>query len=154
MFGGRNAATVKTLRGGSDQEALQPHDQRRGWRVGEMVVPDIDCGGRNHGLNNEVMQHGCGNGRPCDIGLPRGFAARFAMLQAQRGNRGGILAIGHGCRSLSDVLQAGRAGIGHDRLLRQQHEAESEGGEPSPEIEGKTHVEMLRTAVHGCKLVT
>lgn len=152
MSGGRKATALKTLREGSDQETLQPQDQRRGWGVGEMLLPDIDCGGRNRDLYNEVMQCRCGNRRPCDIGLPRGFAARFAMFQAQRRHRGAVLAIRHGGSSLGHVLQAGRAGIGRDGLLRQQHEAEGAGGEPFAEVAGETHVVMgtvvdLRTQV-------
>lgn len=151
MSGSRKAATVKTLRGGSDQEALQPQDQRRGWGVCEMVQPDIDCGRCNHGLNNEVMHYRRGNRRPCDIGLPAGFAARFAMLQAKRGDRGAVLAIRHRGCSLRDVLQAGRAGIGRDGLLRQQHEAEGAGGEPFPEVSGETHVGMVLWSTYGHK---
>lgn len=58
----------------------------------------------------------------------------------QRRNRGAILAIRHRGSSLGDVLQAGRAGISRDRLLRQQHEDDGAGGEPSPEDAGEKHV--------------
>lgn len=148
MSGSRKAATVKPLRGGSDQETLQPHDQRRRGGVGEMVQPDIDCGRRNHGLNEQVVQRMRCNGGPCGIGLPSSFAACFAMFQTQRRNRGAILAIRHRRRSLGEVLQAGRAGIGRNGLLRQQHEAEGAGGEPFAEVAGETHVGML--GLQGC----
>ena len=116
-----------------------------------MLLPDIDYGGRNHGLNDEVIQCRRGNCGPCDIGMSAGFAARFAMLQAQRRNLGGILAIRHRSRRLCDVLQAGRAGIGCDRLLRQQHEAEGAGGEPFAEVEGETDVVMVPWSTYGHK---
>lgn len=73
------------------------------------------------------------------------------MLQAKHGNRGAVLAIRHGRSRLSPVLQAGRAGIGRDRLLCQQHEADGAGGEPFPEVEGETHVGMLGLPGGGSK---
>lgn len=151
MSGGRTAATVNTLREGSDQETLQPHDQRRRWGVSEMLLPDIDCGGRNHGLYKEVMQYRRGNRRPCDIGLPAGFAARFAMFEAQRGNRGAVLAIRHRGCSLRHVLQAGGAGIGRNALLCQQHEADGAYGEPFPEVDGEAHAVMVLWSTYGHK---
>lgn len=117
-----------------------------------MLLPDIDCVGRNHGLNNEVMQLRHDNGGPCDIGKSGRFVTRIAVLQTQRRNRGAVLAIRHRRRSLSHVLQACRAGIGCNGLLRQQHEAEGAGGKPFAEVKGETHFWMLRAWGHGSKL--
>jgi len=70
-------------------------------------------------------------------------SAETVVLSSQSGSGG--------C-SPSDVLQAGRASIGRDRLLRQQHEAEGAGGEPLPEVAGEMHVWMLRAPVYGSKM--
>lgn len=67
-------------------------------------------------------------------------AARVAMFQAQCRNRGAVLAVGHGGCSLGNVLQAGRAGVRRDGLLRQRHEDDGAGGELSPEDAGEKHV--------------